>query len=340
MPSRCRPLRFIRRCTQRRVAYQPGVYILAYHAIVDPAHAEQWEIAYDGGAVSLSHFEQQVAHLCREMVPVTLTKAFELMACGGLDQPYFAMTFDDGFSNVLKNAAPVVARCGVQPCMFVNGRMAQGHHVYYRVLAALLTRSGHAAELRNELMAQDNRTAWQCDPHKLFNQTKDCYTPGLMEDAVEGAYVRCFGEPAALGVHLNPGQIRRLQSEGWEIGNHTFDHQLLSRLNEQQIDETIARNEAFLHAERIPLVEALAIPNGAVRDVNAHVNAWLQKHRSVHALFCNGGFNVKYDRTQCLRLFGGNGDERSLQDKIRAEVHRVNRYWKQVESTKRTDRHV
>ena len=330
MPSRFRPLRLLRRLRLGGVAYRPGVYIFTYHTIVDPERAEKWEIAYDKGWVSRGNFEKQVAFLCRKMIPVSLTKAFELMAHGKLDRPYFVLTFDDGYRDVLKNASQVVARFGIKPCMFVNGRGAQGH-VYYRILTALLTKSGHTGALRNELMSRDASTAWSLDPLELFNQTKNCYKPGIMEDSVEAAYARCLGEPTALGVHLKPDEIRRLQVEGWEIGNHTFDHRLLSRLDAQQIADTIHKNEVFWRNENVPLIDALAIPNGAVRDVNEHLNSWLQEHKSAHALFCNGGVNFKYDRTQCLRLFGGNGNELSMHEIICAEVDRMKRVWKQIE---------
>jgi peptidoglycan/xylan/chitin deacetylase (PgdA/CDA1 family) len=334
LPSRFRPLRLLRRLMYRFIPYQPGIYIFTYHKIVDPAKAAEWEIAYGIGGVSLGNFERQIAYLCQKMAPVSLTKAFELMACENLDRPYFVITFDDGFSDVLKNATPVVTRFGIKPCMFVNGRFARGH-VYYRVLAALLTKKGHAQELRDELISRDGSTAWSTDPQKLFSQTKNCYIAGIMEDAVAAVYLGCLGEPAELGVHLKPEEIRQLQDAGWEIGNHTFDHRLLSQIGAQQIAETISSNEAFWRDENVRLIRALAIPNGAVKDVNEHLNEWLREHEQVHALFCNGGVNRKYDRTQWLRFFGGDGDELSLHEIICAEADRMNRVWRQIEDAKR-----
>jgi len=276
------------------------------------------------GGVSLENFKRQIAYLREKMAPISLTGAFELMARGSLDRAYFVVTFDDGYSDVLRNTGPVIERFGIKPCMFVNGRFAQ-RHVYYRVLAALLTRKGHAQELRDELASKAAGAAWSTDPQELFNQTKNFYIAGVMENAVEAVYRKCLGEPAELGVHLNPDEVRQLQGAGWEIGNHTFDHRLLSRLGAQGIAETISRNEAFWRSENIPLVNALAIPNGAVRDVNEYLNGWLQEHKHVHALFCDGGVNFKYNRTQWLRFFGGDGDELSLHEVICAEIKRMNR---------------
>jgi len=330
MPYQFLPLRLIRRLTHGLVAYQPGVYIFTYHTIIDPENAEKWEIAYDKGWVSRTNFEKQVAYLCRKMIPISLSKAFKLLASGTLDQPYFVLTFDDGYSDVLKNAAPIVARFGVKPCMFVNGRMAQGH-AYYRILSALLTKSGHTVALQNQLKSRDCGTPWSSEPLELFNQTKNFYRPGIIEDSVEAAYTKCLGEPAELGVHLNPEEVRQLQADGWEFGNHTFDHRLLSRLDAQQIAETMYKNEIFWREENVPLINALAIPNGALKDVNEHLHPWLQEHKSMHALFCNGGVNFKYDRTQCLRFFGGNGDELLLHEIICAEIERTNRLWKKLE---------
>jgi peptidoglycan/xylan/chitin deacetylase (PgdA/CDA1 family) len=330
LPRLYRPWCLLRRLVYRFIPYQPGIYIFAYHTIVNPAKVADWELAYNKGSISLDIFERQIAYLSRKMVPISLTRAFELMASGSLDRPYFVVTFDDGYSDVLKNAAPVLARFGIKPCVFVNGRGAQGH-VYYRVLAALLIKSGYNRVLQDELVSRDGRTAWSSDPQELFHQTKDFYIAGVMEDAVETAYLKCFGDPAELGVHLKPEEVRELYNAGWEMGNHTFDHRLLSRLSAQQIAETITRNEIYWRNENVPLINALAIPNGTVKDVNENLYGWLQEHGMVHILFGNGGVNFRYDRTQWLRLFAGSGDELSLHENICAEVNRMNKVWKQFE---------
>jgi peptidoglycan/xylan/chitin deacetylase (PgdA/CDA1 family) len=301
----------------------PGVYVFAYHTIVDPQNLQTWERAFEKGWVSVAHFERHVAFLSQRMTPVPLSTMPEFIAGRPVDRAYFAITFDDGYANLLSHAAPVAARYGIRPTVFVNGRFAEGA-VYYRVLAALLTKGGHSRELAGELRRQDPRVTWSDEPLVLFNQTKNFYrSPGLLEEATESVYRRCLGTPSDLKVHMGPEEVKTLQQAGWEIGNHTYAHAPLGALNEQDTVQAIESNETYWAKKGIPLIDAVAYPNGAARDVNRFVAKYLDAHPRIQGFFCNGGVNFRPLRTECLRMFAGNGSIRLLKQRVHEEIART-----------------
>jgi peptidoglycan/xylan/chitin deacetylase (PgdA/CDA1 family) len=317
-PDRIRSL--VRRIARSGSSLPPGVYVFAYHGIVDPANLTAWERAFHKGTVSVSHFEEQLAFLSRVMTPLPLSAVSQFAEGRPADRPYFAVTFDDGYTNVLTHAASVVARYGIRPTIFVNGLFAEGT-VHYRVLAAILSREGRARELAAELRLRDGLVNWSDQPTELFAQTKNCYrSPGLLEDAVETVYRRFIGNPSTLDVHLTPEGVRELQHSGWEIANHTYAHTPLGILDEWGVSDAIDSNRAYWKERGIPLIDALAYPNGATRDVNRFVGKYLQAHPRVHGFFCNGGVNLHPSRTEWLRLFAGSGPVALLKERLHDQV--------------------
>ncbi len=237
-----------------------------------------------------------------------------------MDRAYIVVTFDDGFSNLLTYAAPVVARHGIRPAVFVNGRFAEGA-VHFRVLAAILTAGPHAPGLAKELRRVAPHKSWSDEPQALFHQLKNLYqAPRLIEQATEAAYRRCVGDPEELRVHLTSSEVGTLRDAGWEIANHTWDHTPLGTFDEAGVAESIDLNWAYWKKQGVPLIEAVAYPNGRAKDVNEFVKRYLDGHPRVQGLFCDGGVNLRPSRTEWLRMSPGNGSERLLRHRIYQEI--------------------
>ena len=305
-----------------QAGFPPGVYIFAYHTVVDESKAAEWERLFNKGWVSRRHFEEHIGFLVRHMTALPLSEVPGVFENGDPDRPYFTVTFDDGFSDILENAAPILDRYGIHPTVFVNGAFAEGR-VFYRVLASVLVAKGHAGALAGELKERIPSVAWADHPRELFNQTKNHYHPYRVEEATEAAYRSCLGDPEALGVHLGPDALRNLAANGWEIGNHTHDHVLLGTLNFEQIDAAISTNQDYLVQQGFPPIDWLAYPVGRACDVNESVRAWLEKNPTIQGLFCNGGVNLKRSRTQWLRLFAGNGGVPVIRRALEVEIRRT-----------------
>ena len=311
--------------------FPAGVYIFAYHTIVDESKPSEWELMYKKGWVSKRHFEDHIEFLIRHMNPIPLSEAPAIIQNGKLDRPFFVITFDDGYIDIMDNAVPIIERHDIRPTVFANGSFTEGR-VYYRILAAMLIERGYTKMLAQELRERIPFYSWSDSPNKLFDQTKNWYQPHLIEEATEAAYQTCIGETETLRVHLRLRDIKKLEHLGWQIGNHTFDHLILNTLDFSQIDKSVSSNYEYLSRNGISPINWLAYPNGKSSDVNENVKKWLEVNNNIHGMFCNGGVNLVPTRMQWLRLFAGNGGVELIRNNIEVELSRTRTALKFVRS--------
>lgn len=296
--------------------YPSGVYMFLYHSIVGEGAAE-WEVLYDKAALPAARFRDHLAHLASAMTPLSLSEAPGVLSAGRLDRPYFVVTFDDGYRNVLTEAAPAASAHGLRPALFVNSAFVEGR-VYYRVLAAVLCAKGHARLLADTLRRSAPDIPWSDDPKRLFAETKNHFRPGVTQKAVEETFEVAEGDPSALRVHLDGGGTLALAAQGWEIGNHTTSHEVLADLTYAEVDTAIAGNASRLAGLGIPLANWLAYPNGHARHVNEAVGAWMDGHPDVRGLFAAGGVNLLPTRKDWLRIPVGDWSV----DRLKLEIER------------------
>ena len=116
----------------RSCNFPPGIYIFAYHGIVDRNKATEWETAYTKGSVYKEFFEEQITFLDQYMSPLKLSDAPGLMKAGNLDRPYFCITFDDAYQNIYSNTVELFTKYNIKPTVFVNAEFCMGKP-YYRI---------------------------------------------------------------------------------------------------------------------------------------------------------------------------------------------------------------
>jgi len=297
-----------------------GVYILLYHGLTDPSNMELWEKSYDRVSTHTHHFVEQIEFLIREgFVPLPITDAPEVLRRGSPNKRYFVVTFDDGYNNI-KVIQSVLKSKGIRPTVFVNGSFCRGIP-YYRILSAMLRdHVGGTQTLQYELKSRAPQVEWSMDPEELFNQTKDEYIVGVIEDAVTEAYRAKIGRPEELGCHLDAEALYELEKAGWQIGNHTWEHRTLSALTDIGVREAIERNSQFLGETVQKPIDWLSYPNGLGRHVNGSVKKWLDEHPYTNGVFAGGGVNLIASRTQWLRISVANPSLSNFKRQLRQSV--------------------
>ena len=296
----------------RRIKYPNGVYTLLYHGIRDDSCHAEWESCYSKVITPLENFKSHIDWLLNEgFIPIKLTESFDLLRHGTCDKRYFVITFDDAYSNLL-NVKNTLASNKITPAVFVNGAFCDGPP-YFRVLAAIIRDRGKAGHLRNILKDALPGINWSVDASMLFNQLKNEYVPGVIEDVVVKCYTNECG-PIDFKCHLGVDELKSLEVDGWQIGNHTWDHKTLSALDSRQVVNAIERNMTFLSENGVRCINWLAYPNGLAKHVNLAVKAWLDQHVEIHGIFAGGGINLIPNRTQWLRIpFSGESREAFVQ---------------------------
>jgi peptidoglycan/xylan/chitin deacetylase (PgdA/CDA1 family) len=125
-------LRRLRRAVRERLDRSRPL-ILMYHRVARLAH-DPWELA-----VTPDRFAEQIEVLTRERRVVPLRRLTEELAIGGNGKPLAAVTFDDGYSDVLTAALPVLRRFECPATLFVTtGAIGSGESFWWDTLTRAL----------------------------------------------------------------------------------------------------------------------------------------------------------------------------------------------------------
>jgi peptidoglycan/xylan/chitin deacetylase (PgdA/CDA1 family) len=120
---------------RRRI--QANALVLVYHRIAEPLDPDPW-----GLCVAPEHFAEQLAVLKREAEVVPLA-GLRRAARRGFSRPCVALTFDDGYADVLHRALPLLERHGLPATVFVpTGLVGDDSGFWWDALADALLGAG------------------------------------------------------------------------------------------------------------------------------------------------------------------------------------------------------
>lgn len=212
--------------------FRPGLRILAYHVVPDPAR-----------------FAEQLDVIASTYVAVSGAQVMSARR-GDAKLPDRALwvTFDDGDPSVLANAADALVHRGIPATLFVcPGLIVERRAPWWETVLAA-GRQGHGA-------AVDGRTL--VGP-ELLGALKT--VPDRQRRAVCATIERAVG-PVEVEVP-NLADLKRWQGAGLELGNHTWDHPCLDRCTPAEQAEQIERAHGWLAEHLQPEVLLFAYPNG------------------------------------------------------------------------------
>ncbi|MEI6437719.1 MAG: polysaccharide deacetylase family protein [Candidatus Omnitrophota bacterium] len=273
-----------------------GVYVLGYHSIVAGDHRAPWEAAYSRVSTREEDFYEQIDFMLAQAKPLRISEVPGILKAGRPDRPYFAVTFDDGYKNILKVSQKVLAK-GIVPSAFINPAFVSQQQVYYRVLLYELAAAG-ALERYRDMIADFLGVDAAQDPVAGF---KNQYRYRETEAFIEARFRETFGKLPA-DVHLNWDDVRALQRAGWEIGNHTVSHPTLSRLTYAQQDAEIMDVVTACEREGVECLPWLNYPNGTLRDMNGDTGHWMEAHPAWHGTVVFPAVNVMYSQAEIMRI--------------------------------------
>ena len=240
--------RLRRRLRPPRRPRGPAALVLCYHRVAgldrDPQRL----------AVEPERFSRQLAALTARYRVVPLSRLTEDVRSGAIADGVVALTFDDGYADNLREAAPRLERAGAHATVFVTTHpVDRGVEFWWdRVERALLASPGLPAEFElaelglrfDGLEPEPSDPAWDVSRPPRTSR--------------ERAYLRCCGALRALEPARRDGVIDRLEglagigagcrgshapltpegvraladSPAVEIGAHTLDHPVLSAMGE------------------------------------------------------------------------------------------------------------
>jgi peptidoglycan/xylan/chitin deacetylase (PgdA/CDA1 family) len=262
-----RVLRGIGRLARKTAfAVHPRAAILLYHRVTvlerDPF----------GMAVSPASFAGQMEVLRTRASPISLTRLVALIRGGGRFPPRaVAVTFDDGYADVLEQAKPVLDRYEVPATVFIaTGPVASQQEYWWDQIERL----AHAPSLPAELLLTigDRQVRWLAEKEPrttLLARLHEALLP-VREDT-RAAALETLHAWAGLPRQTRPThrvlsrpELQALARGGLiDLGAHSVTHPVLSGLPVDEQRREIAESKAAIEQATGRPVDLFAHPYGA-----------------------------------------------------------------------------
>lgn len=212
-------------------------------------------------------FAQHLRHLADHHPVVGLTELLDALdGRRSLEQGTVALTFDDGYFNVLEQAVPELRRFGIPATVFVTaGALPASGLLWFDALY-----DAHAEELEHahpgvlslvrglKRLPDAQRKAWI---ERHFESLRQSLGQSLSRSL--------GGRPAVHPAHprrlVDADELKRLaDAPGITIGAHGLSHGLLSQMDRTQVQSELSDAKAMLEHLLFRKIDLFAWPDGAM----------------------------------------------------------------------------
>ncbi|MCO6439774.1 MAG: polysaccharide deacetylase family protein [Nitrococcus mobilis] len=232
--------------------------ILIYHRVLDAPDPLQ------PGIVDRAVFDRQMWGVSRFFRVLPLAEAVNRLRDGTLPRRALCVTFDDGYRDNVDIALPILRRHGVHATFFIATGFLDGGCMWNdRVIEAVRSLSGDKLDLteftgqRFDLPA-DLRARGSV-LQAILRAIK--HLPFAQREAAVALIERQAGRTVP-GLMMGEAGIRALMLGGMDIGAHTVNHPILSRLPVAEARREIAASRQTLESLTGRPVRLFAYPNG------------------------------------------------------------------------------
>lgn len=282
---------------------QPGdrpFQILIYHRVGDDGDAYV-------PAVSTSGFEHHMRCLREHFHPMSLSDLLVAAARREVPARAVAVTFDDGYLDVLRHGLPILQRYAIPSTIYVaTAFMDDGASMWNDRIGCALRATKHPQldgignleplSLRTEA---ERRSAAQRVTHALKRQ------PPAQRDASTAEVLRRLDASADdAPPMLRWQQVRALHDAGVEVGAHTVHHPILSALPAAEAAAEIRDSKLAIEDHLQTAVPHFAYPNGTVDDFDASTRAHVEQAGFTSAVSTVFGVNTAASDRFALRRGG------------------------------------
>lgn len=270
----------------------PGGVILMYHRVAD-LPSDPFSLA-----VSPRHFAEHLEALRKYSRPTSLRELTQTLQQGKRPRRAVVVTFDDGYTDNLYNARPLLERYDVPATAFVTtGHIGEGREFMWDELERLLLRPGRLPETLS-MKVQGNACEWTLgqsasyseddyqrhrrwkaeerdDPsarhalfrslHRLLKPLPESEQQRSLDQLLEWSGTEATGRETHRT--MTADEVRRLSKDGLvEVGSHTVTHPALSALPVSRQRREILDSKAHLEEILGHPVKSFAYPFGGVSD--------------------------------------------------------------------------
>ncbi|MBV9079547.1 MAG: polysaccharide deacetylase family protein [Elusimicrobia bacterium] len=277
------------------VAYPPGwAAILIYHSVSD-------RDVFADNRIDPPAFEEQIRYLsrCRKIVPLgDIVQRLE----SGADIPsdWAAVTFDDGYADNARTAAPILKKHGGSGSFFPTvGVLDRGNPpsepFFYDWVQLIVERTARA-ELRVAFDGRAESVALSTQASRDDAALRIVLAIRERPPAERMAIVRKLAVDAGVALdsranlYLSTPDLRDLLDAGMAIGSHTLTHADLGGASPADVEREVATSKRELESLIGRPVDGFAYPFGKPRHYNAGVIETLKRAGYRFAVTTSFGF--------------------------------------------------
>lgn len=209
-------------------------------------------------------FEEHMRVLNRHFHPVALEQGLEQLRAGTLPPRAVAVTFDDGYTDNLMHALPILQKYRVPGICFVATDYLSGGCMFNdRIIDAVRRMEGaeiDAAWLGLGRLSCHSTGSRRNTIDRILGALK--YQPPA--ERVTGAerVAASVGIDAPEGLMMSASQVRALDAGGMSLGAHTCSHPILKCVSHSQAQREIGSSRAALERLLEKPIRLFAYPNG------------------------------------------------------------------------------
>ena len=243
-----------------------SIKIIAYHRINNIPTSNY---PFDSGLINASceEFEEQVKYIKRYFNPITFTDLKNLIDNNlTIPKRTILITFDDGFEDNYTNAFKILSKHSVKATFFVSaGLMGQDELFWFERINYILRNTSEST------IENIDGTIIDLSENKNLSINKISETMKLFSNDKMRAYI--LNLEKKLGIQYNESdlnfsktmnweQIIEMSDAGMEIGSHSYNHPILSRLSLEELKEELSLSKITIEKHIGKKVISLAYPNG------------------------------------------------------------------------------
>ena len=293
--------------------------VLAFHGVTSekPGHL----CNHEGKHLHLPLFEVFMEHIAERYTAVPLARIVSWLT-GDQELPdrSVAVTFDDGYRNVLTNAAPVLAEYGIPATVFVVTDFVKNQSMIWtdQVISALgatdkaLLKIEHGNQtIVVPISTAEEKVAADYRIRDLYKALDDDTRTGLLEQMFSQLGVDEPVMKSAWGDHapLMPEELGTLRELGIEIGSHSRSHKILARCDADVLEREFGESKRWIEEVTGEVCNEFSYPNGRPGDFNDQTRRYaMAAGYACAATTLTRRVSQKHDRFEIPRFTIANND--------------------------------
>ena len=250
--------------------------VLNYHRIDDPYRSD-FDTFKPNVSATPEEFAKQMDYICSHYSVITCQELLDWLN-GEVSLPPrpLLITFDDGYYDNLKYAAPVLMERNLPAIIFLTTSFMGAKKPFYWDYVAYLFHHTEKSTVQLPLMGQVSWTNL-ISREKIMNfwidiikKIPDNETKQAVADLEKELEVTA-PDHVFSNLYLDWDQICEMSNNGFEFGSHTVNHPILTRIPLTQVDEEIRESKIQIEQRLQKPVLAFAYPNGLEHDFSEDV---------------------------------------------------------------------